>query len=85
MNEEIKKYIDEEIKKLEARIKGNFLVPYHIHNGIDAPSIPMNLRLVTTVPTASQGNNGDILLYESGGTRRLYGKINNVWYFATLT
>ena len=37
------------------------------------------LPVVSSVPTG--GNNGDIKLYESGATRRLYAKISGTWRF----
>ncbi|HAJ80540.1 MAG TPA: hypothetical protein DCO75_12315 [Fibrobacteres bacterium] len=45
-----------------------------------------NIRLegvTSTVP--SGGNNGDIQIYESGTTRRLYVKINGTWRYSALT
>jgi hypothetical protein len=45
-----------------------------------------NIRLegvTSTIP--SGGNNGDIQIYESGTTRRLYVKINGTWRYSALT
>lgn len=83
MTPEIQKYIDQQIEKLKADLVSNFNVPYHIHNNIDAPYVPANAQILSSVPTG--GNEGDILLYESGGTRRIYAKINGTWRYSTLT
>lgn len=40
-------------------------------------------RVVSSVPTG--GSSGDIALYESGGTRRMYCNVNGTWRYAALT
>jgi hypothetical protein len=47
-----------------------------------------NIRLrgvTSTAPTAGQGQAGDVLVYESGSTRRLYINVNGNWHYSTLT
>lgn len=82
--EQIKQLVKEEIMKF-AQQKSNFFVPVHYHNNIDAPFVQLNGKILTSVPTADFGTNGNIYLYESGGTRRIYAKINGTWRYSTLT
>lgn len=85
MNEEqIKKLIQEEVMKVLNQ-KSNFLVPWHIHNNTDAPYVQANAKILTSAPSADFGNNGDIYLYDVGGVRRIYAKINATWRYAVLT
>jgi hypothetical protein len=52
--------------------------------GISDSNPNIRLRGVTSTPPSS-GNDGDIQVYESGSTRRLYIKINGTWRYASLT
>ncbi len=44
-----------------------------------------NRRILSSVPNAAELDEGEIVLYESGVTRRLYTKINNSVRFVGLT
>lgn len=60
----------------------------HNHDGLNSPQIdPSNLlgfRITTTAPT-HQAPEGTILLYSSGGTYRIYCRINKGWRYVNLT
>ena len=82
----IEKLIEQKVQSiLETREKqrSNFVVPIHYHNNIDSPYIPANAPVTNVAPTG--GNNGDIMLYISGGTYRLYAKIEGTWRYVALT
>jgi hypothetical protein len=43
-----------------------------------------SLYVTDTIPTGT-GNNGDALIYSSGGTMRLYAYFGNSWHYITFT
>lgn len=52
-----------------------------IEHFLDQPYLP----ITDTIPTWEPENNGSIIAYESGVTRRLYIYINTAWRYITLT
>lgn len=90
MNEqEIRNIIRDEISKQSTTSQYTLTaIKYHIHNGIDSPKINpanfMGFPVRTATPTDSPPD-GTIVLSNISGTRKIWARINNVWYSATLT
>lgn len=64
-------------------------VQNHVHSGIDAPRIPFPKNVVGTVLTAAipsgYGKDGDIILTNISGTRKIWGRLSGVWYGVAIT
>lgn len=63
-------------------------IPSHTHNGIDTvklnPRDFLGFPIISAVPTDS-ALEGTIRIYSSGGTYRLYVRVNNLWKYTALT
>lgn len=82
--EEIQAMIEQAIT---ARLNNLNNLPFHIHNGIDAPKIKFQdllpIPIVTTAPTDAAPE-GTIRIYNSSGTIRLYVRANKTWKYKTI-
>lgn len=87
--DKIQQYIQSEVSRQLKAYSDGVDLPNHSHNGIDASRIPFPKSVIGTVMTTAIptgfGKDGDIILTDIAGTRKINGRISGVWYHATLT
>ena len=85
----VKKEIKDEIATYANNARYNVVpIPAHSHNGIDSTVIDYEdvsgIPVTSVIPTY-RPENGTMVLYESGTTRRIYVFINGSWRYVNLT
>jgi hypothetical protein len=82
--------MEEDIKKLKDRVDYLEKTLNNLSNSIRNPRVQIEnlegiFKTLASAPLTTDYRDGALVLYDDGGTRKIYVKINGAFYSATIT